>query len=309
MSIAPAMSIPATVSNVLSLWAVLLVLVLTGCSELRARHLARSGNEHFRAGDYHAAVRDYQQAERLAPHLPVIVLNKGLACRQLMVPGAKDARTEGAARCAVEAFTRLRELAPADARGEQLYVQTLFDADRYDELATLYQKQLDTRPDDALALNGMVQVYTRAQRPEEALRWTVERAERKPKDAEAQYAVGVFIFSQLMERGGGADKASYDPRGASDAGSAAAERPLFGVDDISGPKRVALANQGIAYLERALALRPAYREALVYANLLYRQKSFAFFDRPSDWQAAVEQAESYRNRALALDSKAHAAVR
>lgn len=281
--------------------ALLAAFALGGCSELRARHYARTGNEHFRAGEFAEAVRSYEAAERLAPDLWVAAFNKGLACRQLILPGSKSAESTRATECALNTFERLRNERPEDPRGEQLYVQTLFDAERFRELTELYQKRLAQQPDDPLALNGIIQVYTRWNRPAEVLHWLKQRADRMSSDAEAQYSVGVYVFSQLLERGGGPDKGSYDPR-------AGGEPPLFSVDDIMGAKRVELANSGIAYLERALAIRPSYREALVYLNLLYRQKSFAYFNRPDDWQAAVQSAESYRNKAVALDAS-HAAAR
>jgi hypothetical protein len=67
-----------------------------------------------------------------------------------------------------------------------------------------------------------------------------------------------------------------------------------------GAQRVALADLGIKYLQRALALRPQYREAMVYLNLLLRQKALAYFTRPSLWQAAIDQAEVWRTKVDAL---------
>src|SRR6187402_2545513 len=73
-----------------SLLSAAVLLAVTGCSELQARHHAREGNDLFRAGDYAGAVREYETAEEIFPAgLHVIELNKGLACRQLMVPGGK----------------------------------------------------------------------------------------------------------------------------------------------------------------------------------------------------------------------------
>ena len=40
---------------------------------------------------------------------------------------------------------------------------------------------------------------------------------------------------------------------------------------------------------------------MTYLNLLYRQKSFAFFDRPEDWKAAVDAAEKWRLDATKLE--------
>jgi tetratricopeptide (TPR) repeat protein len=278
-----------------ALWG-LCTLLVSGCSELRARSHARAGNEHYRAGDYAAAEREFNEAERLHPALPVVALNHGLTCRQLMTPGSRSAENERATSCALDAFKRLRSLRPEDARADKLYVQTLFDADRFEQLVELYGAQLRKDPSDKLAINGLIQVYSRWGRKEDVLRWMIERADRHPDDADAQYAVGAFLYTQLAERGGGNDKATFDPRTATQ-GTAV---PLFGVDDIAGARRVQLADQSIAYLRRALAVRPGFREANVYLNLTYRQRSFAYFDRPAEWQASVDAAELYRDKAKSV---------
>jgi tetratricopeptide (TPR) repeat protein len=244
-------------------WLIAALLVpLAGCSELRARHLAREGNQHFREGDYAAAVSAYSASERLYP-LPVVAFNHGLACRQLMLPGAKSAENERSVECALAAFKRLKN---------------------------------QVAPNDPAAINALIQVYSRWDRWDDALHWTLERARREPQNAEAQYAVGVFIYNRLFARGGGTEQSSFDPR------STQAGRPLPvpAPGDITGPERVALADQGIEHLQKAVAIRPNYADALTYLGLLYRQKSFAFFDRPAEWQAAVDSAESFRQKATAL---------
>lgn len=273
--------------------------LLGGCSELRARSHARDGNAHFKEGDYAAAVREYEAADRIRPDLPPVVLNKGLACRQLMAPGARSAENQRAADCALAAFSRLKRIVPSDPRGDQLYVQTLFDAERYETLAKMYQEQLRAKPTDTGSINGLIQVYSRWDRWQDALEWTKRRADMQPGDGEAQYAVGVFIWNVLFQKGGSGERASYDPR--PDAKNQKLPPP-FTEKDIVGQERIRLAEEGIAYLQKALALRPKYREAMTYLNLLYRQKSFAFFDAPAEWQQAVDAAESWRTKAVALDA-------
>jgi tetratricopeptide (TPR) repeat protein len=284
-----------------------LLALLPGCSELRGRRHAREGNRLFEAGNYEQAVAEYDEAERLRPGLPQVALNKGLACRQLLGPGVPRPETERAASCALAAFQHLKELRPNDPRADQLYVQTLFDADRYETLAAMYQKQLAERPNDRAALDGLVQVYSRWDRWEDALRWIIKRADSDPSDAAAQYSVGAFVWDVLFRKGGSAEKNQFDPRaGAADGGVAA---PLFGINDIVGQRRVQLAETGIAYLQKALQLRAGYREALTYLNLLYRQKSFAYFNDPAAWQAAVDKAESYRKQAVEQATAAPGASR
>lgn len=270
----------------------LLVVGLFGCQELRARQYGREGNRHFREGDYRAAVAAYSASEQLAP-LAAVQLNKGLACRQLLLPGARTSENERAASCALEAFRRLKKLSPGDERAERLYQQTLFDSDRYDQLVELYQQQLRRAPEDPAAINGLIQVYSRWGRWDEALRWTEERTRRRPLDPEAHYALGVFIYNRLFEKGGGPEKSSFDPR----PGREPKVAPAFEATDISGKERVALAERAILALKKAVELRPTYSEALTYLGLVYRQQSFAYFNEPDAWQAAVDSAEAYRKQA------------
>lgn len=232
--------------------------------------------------------------------MAVISFNKGLACRQLLMPGAKTRENEQAVECALAAFRRMKEQSPGDARADQLYQQTLFDADRFDALARLYTTQLQRNPGDPAALNGLIQVYSNAGRWSEALHWTIERAERAPRDAEAEYAVGVLIYSRLFEKGGGAEPATFDPR---PQGTQPKIPPAASPGDIIGAERVRLAEQGIEHLKKAVQIRPGYAEALTYLGLLYRQESFAYFDQPAKWQAAVGTAEEYRKQAAALHAQ------
>ena len=292
---------------------VLTLLVACGCAEVRARKVARDGNALYRDGEYAAAVEKYQQSEELYPDLAVVALNKGLACRQMLLPGAKTKENDKAADCALRAFERLAKLSPEDARADQLYVQTLFDADRFQELEARYKKQLAAKSNDIGALNGLIQVYTRWDKWNDALQTIIRRADVESKDAEAQYAVGAFIWTRLFTLGGGADKSAYDPRVEAappepkrrrgkkkDAEPPKPEKqaPTFNVGDIYGAQRVALADRGISFLEKALAIRPTYREAMTYMNLLYRQKSFAYFDKPDEWQKAIDNAEMWRKKAM-----------
>jgi tetratricopeptide (TPR) repeat protein len=290
---------------------VVLGLAAAGCSELQARRHARSGNTHYRDGDYAGAVREYEESERYYDGLQVVALNKGLACRQMMLPGSKTPENEKAVDCALQAFTRAKQITPDDARGDQMYVQTLFDADRFDALAKMYEDQLAKNPNDLAAINGLVTVYSRSNDWRLALKWTARRADIESHDAEAQYGVGVLIHNLLFQKGG-SDKASYDPRPDPNYDPKSKKKPElkvpppFGSEDIAGEERLKLADQGVAYLEKAIAIRPHYKEAMIYINLLFRQKSLGYLEAPVEWQQCIDQAEAWRNKAIALDPPAPA---
>lgn len=296
------------------------VLVTSGCSEVRGRKLVQEGNELYKNGRYAEAVTVFEQAEQLVPSLPTLWLNKGYTCRQLIVPGSRDPRTQRAVACALDAFGRLGKLRPADARADQLTVETLFDAEEWPKLEVLFLERNRQKPDDVDVVRGLQQVYYKSGRWAQSLEWSKRVVALRRNDAEAYYGVGTFIWQVLSSKGGGPEMAAYDPRPrlppeaeipaatppvkgkvkpAAAPVPVAPPAPVLGPDAITGPQRLALADEGIHHLEEAVRLRPRYAEAMTYLALLYRQKSFAFFTDVSQWQEAVDKANEWQKRAVA----------
>jgi tetratricopeptide (TPR) repeat protein len=302
--------------------ALALVLVLasaaSGCGELRGRKMIQEANERYRQGRYQEAVALFERAEALVPHLPVLWLNKGYTCRQLIFAGGgepKTADSRRAADCALAAFARFGQLRPGDSRADQLSIQTLFDAGTPADLATLERLFLERQrhdPSDIEAIRGLQQVYYRGGNWPLALLWSRKAATLRSADAEAQYGVGTFIWQVLSARGGGAALAGYDPRpvASGEPGATRARKktalpapaappspPPPAASDITGARRVQLADEGIEFLKKALALRPRHAEAMTYLALLYRQKSFALFADVPAWQQAVDSANEWQQKA------------
>jgi tetratricopeptide (TPR) repeat protein len=272
----------------------------TGCNEVRGRRKIQEGNRLYRDGMYKEAVSAFTDAEQMVPNFWVLWLNKGHTCKQMIIPGAKTPENMAAANCALAAFKRMQELKPDDPRGELLYFQTLFDADKFEELAQIYEKRFQKNPRDMEAVTGLIQVYTKSNKMDEALEWYAKKAEIQANDPETQYTVGVYIWNQLMVHGGGADKASFDPR--LDPNKPKKKQikipPPYGAGDIVSQQRIDLADKGIEYLKKALQLRPTYADAMIYIGLLNRQKAYAFFDQPDEWQKCMNEAVEYQRRYL-----------
>jgi tetratricopeptide (TPR) repeat protein len=297
-----------SLSRFLGLCFVSVALASTGCSQVRGRRRIQQGNQLYRDAQYADANAAFEEAEKYVPDFWVLWLNKGYNCRQMIIPGAKTPESLKASKCALDSFKRLQELKPEDPRGELLYIQTLFDADKFEELSKMYEERYQKNPRDIDNITGLIQVYSKWGKVDEALEWYTKKAEVQANDAEAQYAVGVFIWQQLMVHGGGPDKATFDPRPDPNHPKAKKIPPPWGVGDLVSQQRVDLADKGIEYLNKALALRPKYFEAMVYVNLLYRQKSFAQFDDPPEWQKSVDKAKEWMCKSIETQGKAPPAV-
>ncbi len=272
-----------------------LLATVGGCAELRGRKKIQEGNTAYKAGDFTAAIARFNEAAKFLPDMPLLWLNRGYACRETIVPGADGARNRPAALCALESFKRLRELAPNDPRGDRLYVQTLLDVGEYKTIERTFTLRHEKDPNDLDVVLVLEQVFTKMGRWRQALGFYRKAAALRPRDAEAQYAVGTFVWQTLQARGGGTPFGEYDPRPRPERPPL--PPPLSGPADLVGPERLALADEGIRSLERALELRPRYPDAWTYMGLLYRQKSFALFDDADAWQRAVSQAVACATRA------------
>jgi len=279
-----------------------LAVLAGGCTQVRGRKRIQEANELYRRGKYTEAVALYEEAEGLVPDLPTLWLNKGYTCRQLIAPGGKDAESRRAAACALQAFRRLAEVAPHDPRASELTLATWLDIEDFPALESTFLERNRRDPNDVDVVRGLQDVYYRWGKWPEALKWSKRAAALRPDDAEAQYGVGTFVWQILSARGGGAEMATYDPwphvAPGSDGPPAVRPPPPFALNDVTGALRVQLADEGIAYLGKALARRPRYPEAMTYAGLLWRQKSFGLFADPIAWQGSVDEADTWQQKAL-----------
>ena len=275
------------------------LLLLSGCNQVRGRKRIQDANELYRRGKYVQAVAEFEEAEAFVPELPTLWLNKGYTCRQLIAPGGRDPESRRAADCALAAFKRLAEVAPKDPRATELTLQTWFDIGDYADLETAYLERHRRDASDLDAVHGLQDVYYKWGKWQQALDWSKKAAGLRPDDAEAQYGVGTFVWQILSAHGGGEKLMGVTPwpAVAAHADQPPPEPPL-GADEVGGAARVGLADEGIAYLERALTRRPRYPEAMTYLSLLWRQKSFALLGDPIAWQLAVDQADDWNKRAL-----------
>ena len=199
-------------------------------------------------------------------------------------------------------------------------MQTWFDTDDFATLEKTFLERNRRAPDDYDVVHGLQEVYYKWGKWPQALEWSTRAAKLRLHDAEAQYGVGTFIWQILASHGGGPDMAAYESAPAAGArgqprrrrarrsGGASPDEPELvppppppaaAPDDVTGKARVELADRAIAHLEKAVALRPHYGDAMTYLALVWRQKSFGLFADPAAWQQAVDRANEWQKRALA----------
>ena len=261
----------------------------------RAARRSRRRTSCTSAGATSEAVAAFEAAEALVPNLPTLWLNKGYTCRQLIAPGGHDPESRRAADCALAAFRRLAELAPNDPRADQLTVQTWFDTDDFATLEKTFLERNRRAPDDYDVVHGLQEVYYKWGKWPQALEWSTRAATLRPerrRGAVRRRHLHLADPGRARRRSGHGGLRSAPAAGARGRPARRRARPkrkgkadepemvpppppppaLPG--DVTGKARVDLADQAIAHLEKAVALRPHYADAMTYLALVWRQKSF-----------------------------------
>ncbi|MBI5479336.1 MAG: tetratricopeptide repeat protein [Deltaproteobacteria bacterium] len=242
----------------------------TGCQDLRARQLLKSGNDYYRKGEYQLAVESYKKAEAIRPDIVQVHLHQAYAGLSLFVPGDTSPPNQQVAKDAIDAFNRYLKLRPADEKIRQIMIQTLIDSGRYDDALNFFKAKLAENPKDLEAIKALGVISSKAGRFEDGLGWYERRAQVTPNDPEAFYAIGTLCWERLYQR-----------------------------SDKAGEERIKLADRGIAALKHAVELKPKYVEAITYINLLYRERALGQGDE-EERAKDLEQARYFHQTALGL---------
>ncbi len=251
------------------------LLLAAGCDDLSARKLIKEGNDDYRKGDFKAAVAKYDEAIKLNPGLPKADINRAYACQAQFTPGLKSPENDKVADCMIESLDRAYKALPERKDLLNLKIQTWIDAQRY-ELAIGYFKALVAKdPKDLETVKTLPGILLRAGKAEEALEWYRKRCDLEPTNPEGYYAIGVFNWERLH------DKAQ-----------------------ITGERRIKMADEALAPLAKALQLNPKYIDAMTYINLVYRERALGWDvnvpEQLKKQQDDTAKANEWQHKALAL---------
>ena len=197
------------------------------------REWLNKGIAEYKAGRYPAATEAFQQAAGLAPDEVAPHLYLGTAYMVQYVPGAEAAGNLAFAQGAEREFARVLELDPANGT----------------------------------ALESLASLALNQRKLDEAASWFEKAANAAPNNARAYYSLGVIAWMKFYPEYGKARGAlgmkPEDPGPLPDPATRNALRAqLWGV-----------IADGIANLDKALAIDPKYDDAMAYMNLLVRERA------------------------------------
>lgn len=247
------------------------VLLSSGCYKLQARIELNKGNTFFKNEKFKDALIEFQKGLQLDPSLTFAWRSVALTAMTLYHPGSDDPENKRYLQTALDAFKKYLTAYPQDQKAQDFLVGTYFSAGMYDDVLKYLQADLAKHPGDPRANRSIVQIYLRTQRIKEAYDWIENHIPNK--DPEAYYLVGVYCW----------DKAYRDPT-------------------ISMQVRGEFTELGLTAEAKALQLQPEYFEAMVYTNLLYREKAKQQLDDKTK-QQYFDKAEEWRTKAMALREK------
>ncbi len=254
---------------------ILLILVagvlLSGCDKLQARMELNKGNSYYKNEKFQDALIQFQKGLALDPGLKFAWRSVALSAMTLYHPGVDTPENMRYYSTAIDAFKKYLAAFPQDAKAQDFMVSTYMSANKFDEVLGYLKDAIRKNPGDLKANKLVVTIYLRTQRIKEAYDWIVTHIPKA--DAEPYYLVSVYCW----------DKAYRDA-------------------SITPQQRGEFIDLGLTAADKALQMQPEYFDAMIYTNLLYREKAKLQTTEAAK-QQYFDKAEEWRTKALALREK------
>jgi tetratricopeptide (TPR) repeat protein len=302
-----------------------LAMAVAGCSQyngLTAKRTFRDANGLYQASDYKAAVVKYEQVVALDEgtlhefHLEPAYFFLANSYDNMYRSAKKgDPANDGYMSKAVDNYKKDAEIDP-DPKMKKLSLQYLVaaygpdklgdptqqepilqqmismdptDPANYFYLANIYEqngdyekaeqqflKAKEMKPNDATVYTTLAAFYDRQGEFEKVINALNERAQHEPNNPEAHHVIATYYWNEAYKN--------------------------FRLKDVDKMKYI---QAGLAEVDKAIALKPDYFEALTYKNLLLRSQALVEKD-PAKQQALLKQADQLRDRALELQKQKQA---
>ena len=236
-----------------------MVLSMGGCNRLQARDQLNKGVDAYKSARYEEAIGHFQKATELDPSLPMAKSYLATALAQNVVPGLTT---------------------PDNLKNAQ-------------QAISIFQEVLAKEPNDVNSLKQIAGIYFSIKQFDQAKDYQKKVLAVDPKDPEAAYTVGVIDWTLAHEN----TLKALATANMNDDGEGNAKAPKKVLQEIK-EENTPLVDEGLQYLNQALANRANYDEAMSYLNLVYRRKADVDYADPNAVKADVAAAKDWSSKAM-----------
>jgi tetratricopeptide (TPR) repeat protein len=238
------------------------LLLSAGCNKLKARDNLNKGVQAYKNAKYEDAIERFRDAVNLDPSLVNARLYLATAYAQQYIPGSPSPDNVKFAEQAIDEFKKVLETNPP-------------------------------REAQVGSLKGIASLYFNMKKMDEAKDYYQKVIALDPNDPEVYYSIAVIDWT-----------VAYEPRmkARADAGLKPTDQPdkkvcteLKKSIDKNGPA----VQEGIDMLNKALAIRTNYDDAMAYLNLLYREKADLDCTDPEAQKQDLKTADDWVDKTLA----------
>jgi tetratricopeptide (TPR) repeat protein len=148
-------------------------------------------------------------------------------------------------------------------------------------------------PSDINSLKQVAGIYFSVKKFDDAKEWQKKVLAVDAKDPEAAYTVGVIDWTLVHEN----KLKALAAAGVNDDGEGNAKAPKKVMEDlknVNGP----LVDEGLQYLNQAMANRANYDEAMSYLNLIYRNKADMDYGNAEAVRTDIATAKDWSAKAM-----------
>jgi tetratricopeptide (TPR) repeat protein len=310
-----------------------------GCSRVMAKAAMKDGNKDYKEENFKKAVDDYEKAVKHDPNFAEAWFYLGSSHQAQYRPGKDTPDNKAHLEEAIKAFKTSLEKNPAQTPAQKTVRQNALAAltgihsddpfKDYTEAEKYAQQLVTDNPNDPKNLYALANLYEKFNKIPQAEEMYKKVADQNASDPKACGALAGFYNKPNWDEAGepwieGSDKPrrakfdlaigvlekcaaidANDPGGYQKVASyywdKAYRDPL-----LTDEQKNAYADKGMENVDKALALKPDYFEAVIYKGLLYRVKASAA-SKPRDRAEFLEKAQDLQKQGLELKKQQAAA--
>ncbi|MGE4162992.1 MAG: tetratricopeptide repeat protein [Vicinamibacterales bacterium] len=290
---------------------------VVGCGQIRslqARQAFKDANGLYQGSDYRGAAAKYEEAVELDPSLVEAYFYLGNSYDNLYRPTrAGEPENDALLDKAIAGYSRAADSNSPQRKLALQYLVAAYGPDRLNDPARaepIVKSMIQLDPADPTNYFALAQIYENAGLYDEAEAALLQAREAKPNDPAVYMQLAGYYnrqgqFPKTIE--------ALEQRVVQEPDNPEAHHTVatFYWDEVYRNFRLADADKrryiesGIASVDKALALKSDYFEALTYKNLLLRLQANLERD-PARQQALIRQADQLRDQAEELQKQQQA---